>query len=75
MHLNERAAKAAVALFFVLLALLGLWTVDDYSGSYDETAEQAILSSNMKEYALRWKNWESHGTCGWKAILYQLLKA
>lgn len=52
MHMNERMRKAAVALFFVLLTLVGLWTVADYTGSYDETAEQAILSSNMKEYAL-----------------------
>ena len=42
----------AVALLFLLLTAVGLWTVDDYTGSYDEIAEQAILASNMKEYAL-----------------------
>ena len=52
MRMNERIRRAAVALFFALLTLVGLWTVDDYTGSYDETAEQVILSSNMKEYAL-----------------------
>lgn len=64
MRMNERMTKAAVALFFVLLTLVGLWTVDDYTGSYDEIAEQAILSSNMKEYAItleklgiEWKTW------------------
>lgn len=68
MRMNERMRKAAVALFFMLLTLVGLWTVDDYTGSYDEIAEQAILSSNMKEYALAlekrgisWNTWlESH---------------
>lgn len=55
MRLNEKTAKAAVAFFFALLMLLGLWTVNDYTGSYDELAEQAILASNLKEYALALK--------------------
>ena len=64
MKRNERMARAAAAFFLAALMLIGLWTVNDYTGSYDETAEQAILSSNMKEYALalervgvRWAAW------------------
>ena len=52
MFRTEKMAKSAVALFFALLMLIGLLTIGDYTGSYDETAEQVILSSNMKEYAL-----------------------
>lgn len=48
----KRAEKVAAAIFFVVLTLIGLWTVRDYTGSYDELAEQGILASNMKEYAL-----------------------
>ena len=44
--------KAAAAAFFAVLMLIGLCTVGDYTGSYDELAEQGILLSNMKEYAL-----------------------
>lgn len=44
--------KLAVALLFLLLTLVGLWTAGDYTGSYDELAEQGILAGNMKEYAL-----------------------
>ena len=49
---EKRTGRAAVAIFFAVLMLLGLCTVRDYTGSYDELAEQAILASNMKEYAM-----------------------
>lgn len=45
--------NSITALFFVLLTFIGLVTAVDYTGSYDELAEQAILESNLKEYALR----------------------
>lgn len=48
---SERMKKTAVALFFALLLLVGLCTVRDYTGSYDEIAEQMIVRSNLKEYA------------------------
>ena len=61
-------AKTAVALFFVLLTMIGLFTVGDYNGSYDELAEMGILASNLKEYALRlqdigieWPYWLQSG--------------
>ena len=49
---SERMKKTAVALFFAFLLLVGLCTVRDYTGSYDEIAEQMIVRSNLKEYAL-----------------------
>lgn len=49
---REWKKQAATALFFVLLLLVGLLTADDYTGSYDELAEQGILESNLKEYAI-----------------------
>ncbi len=49
----KRTGRAAVAAFFLGLLLIGLATVTDYAGSYDEIAEQAILNSNYKEYAVQ----------------------
>lgn len=49
---SSRMKKTATALFFAMLTLIGILTIDDYTGSYDESAEQVILCSNMKEYAL-----------------------
>ena len=49
---SSRMKKTATALFFTMLTLIGILTIDDYTGSYDESAEQVILCSNMKEYAL-----------------------
>lgn len=46
-------ARALVALFFVLLTLIGLMTVRDYGAPFDEIPEMGILMSNLKEYALR----------------------
>ena len=50
---SDKKERMAVALFMILITLIGLWTIGDYTGSYDEIAEQAILASNMKEYAVR----------------------
>lgn len=52
MGLSVQMKKTATALFFAILMLIGVLTINDYTGSYDESAEQAILASNMKEYAL-----------------------
>lgn len=49
---TKGVANGVTALFFILLTLIGLMTVADYTGSYDELAEQAILESNLKEYAI-----------------------
>ncbi|MDD3214491.1 MAG: glycosyltransferase family 39 protein [Eubacteriales bacterium] len=40
-----------VAMFFVLLTLIGLFTATDYGLPCDEPAEQVILRENLKEYA------------------------
>lgn len=64
MSASQNRQKAAVALFMAVLTLVGLFTVSDYTGSYDEIAEQNILAANMKEYALylskvgiQWEAW------------------
>ncbi len=61
---SQQTKRMMVACFFALLTLIGIWTIGDYCGSYDEIAEQLILASNMKEYALqleklgvRWDTW------------------
>ena len=43
--------KALVALFFVLLSVVGLLTVNDYTGSYDEYIMWDTLRANLYEYA------------------------
>lgn len=40
-----------VALFFILLLALGLWTSLDYGQPWDEVYEQDVLRMNMNEYA------------------------
>ena len=49
----ERVKFAFVALFFAVLALVGLSAGADYGLPCDETTEQVILQENMLEYALR----------------------
>ena len=49
----ERVKSAFVALFFAVLALVGLFAGADYGLPCDETTEQVILEENMLEYALR----------------------
>lgn len=48
----KQCRKVAVGAFFAVLMLIGLLTLCDYSASYDELPQQAILRSNAKEYAL-----------------------
>ena len=50
---RQVGAKAAVAVFFALLTLLGLMVTDDYGQPSDEWLEQYILQSNLHEYAVR----------------------
>lgn len=45
--------KQGVALFFLLLALIGLLSIRGYGAPFDEYVEMAILRANIKEYALR----------------------
>ena len=49
----ERVKFAFVALFFAVLALVGLSAGADYGLPCDEPTEQIILQENMLEYALR----------------------
>ena len=49
----ERVKSGAAALFFLLLAVVGLVAGGDYGLPCDETTEQVILEENMLEYALR----------------------
>lgn len=42
-----------VAVFFVLLLLLGLFTAGDYGIYIDQQSEAAILRENLKEYAVQ----------------------
>ena len=49
----ERVKFTFVALFFAILALVGLSAGADYGLPCDETTEQVILQENMLEYALR----------------------
>lgn len=58
----HRSQKAYAALFFTVLALIGIFTLNDYTGSYDELPKRGILRVNLKEYAcllqrigLHWK--------------------
>lgn len=50
---RQLGARAAVAVFFALLTLLGLMVTDDYGPPIDESLEQRILQANMHEYAVR----------------------
>lgn len=50
---TKSRAGVAVAVFFLALTLIGLFTSGDYGLPCDEPAEQIILRENMKEYAWR----------------------
>jgi len=52
MTLLKKHERIAVALFFLLLTVIGLWTIPDYTGSYDETVLWNTFRVNMHEYAL-----------------------
>lgn len=46
----SKHAKAGVALFFLALLLLGLFTVDDYGSAWDDWSEMRILRMALREY-------------------------
>jgi len=46
-------ASIVIVCLFILLTIIGLFTVDGYGAPYDELVEMIILRSNAKEYALR----------------------
>lgn len=48
----QRVQKVAVALFFVILMFIGLNTIRDFTGSYDELVQQTQLKVNLREYAV-----------------------
>ena len=50
--LKQINSKKLVALFFCLLTLIGILTIQDYGSPYDELTELIILGANIKEYAL-----------------------
>ena len=47
----RKRPAAAVALFFLALFLLGLFTAPDYGIYFDQQSEAVILRENLKEYA------------------------
>lgn len=49
----QRAARSCVAVFFLALALIGLFAGAEYGLPCDEPAEQVILQENLHEYAIR----------------------
>ena len=46
----SKHAKAGVALFFLALLLLGLFTVGDYGSAWDDWSEMRILRMALREY-------------------------
>ena len=44
--------KSLIPLLFILLTLIGVFTIRDYGAPYDEITEMIILGSAVKEYAL-----------------------
>lgn len=56
-----------VALFFVALTLIGIWTAADYGLPCDEPSEQVILRENLMEYALRLQGPESAAVQAYRA--------
>lgn len=52
MQVNVWKSKIAIFLFFVLLFGIGLYTIADYTGSYDEIVQQTQLKVNLREYAV-----------------------
>ena len=48
--LPKRAVKALVCLFFLLILLVGVLTVDDYGRPWDELGEIAIFRTAIMEY-------------------------
>ena len=60
----KRHGRAAAALFLILISVIALATVQDYTGSYDEYVLWNTIRVNLHEYALLLEkigiNWE-HG--------------
>ena len=49
-NLNDTTKKGLICLFFVVFALLGILTADDYGRAWDEPLEMEILKSNIVSY-------------------------
>lgn len=49
-----------MSIFFVMLLIVGLLTIDDYGAAYDELTEMSILRANLKDYAIRFNLPEDH---------------
>lgn len=65
MEILKRNQKCLTAVFFAVLFLIGVLTVTDYTGSYDELVQQTQLMVNLHEYALAF---QKHGI-EWSAAL------
>ncbi len=50
---RKHLGKIGTALFFVLLMLIGLFTLKDYAAGYDELVQQTSLRVTLKEYAVQ----------------------
>lgn len=48
---KDKLPRIAIALFFLILTVAGLFTCADYGVPYDEPTEQQILKENLHEYA------------------------
>ena len=48
---KARNARIGVAAFFLLLTVIGMFTLRDYTGSYDQSVQRYILKVNLHEYA------------------------
>lgn len=48
---KDKLARIAIALFFLILTIVGLCTCADYGMPFDEPTEQQILQENLHEYA------------------------
>ncbi len=51
MHLSKRKQNLILALFFIVLTLVGLWMGTNYGVPWDERDEQKILVFHLYEYA------------------------
>lgn len=50
MHFFKKHARLAVALFFLILLLTGLFTIGGYGRAWDDLSEMRILRMALKEY-------------------------
>ncbi len=51
LQFSERKQKVFIAVFFLILTIVGLWMGTDYGMPWDESSEQRILAQNLHEYA------------------------